>query len=68
MQGDPTLHALFAHSYWAIEDYENAHRHFLRSDDMNGLSDMLLEWAKTGYPSELDLFICRSVLLYATQM
>eukprot|EP00033_Pygsuia_biforma_P000267 GCRY01000331.1.p1 GENE.GCRY01000331.1~~GCRY01000331.1.p1 ORF type:complete len:310 (+),score=35.29 GCRY01000331.1:126-1055(+) len=44
--------------------YVSANIHFLKSGDVKEYAQMLVNWAKTGYNSEKDLFIARAVLQY----
>ena len=35
------------------------------SENMKDYADMVVEWSKEGYPSEIDLFITRPILWYS---
>eukprot|EP00029_Vermamoeba_vermiformis_P006292 TRINITY_DN2426_c0_g1_i1.p1 TRINITY_DN2426_c0_g1~~TRINITY_DN2426_c0_g1_i1.p1 ORF type:complete len:273 (+),score=48.06 TRINITY_DN2426_c0_g1_i1:88-906(+) len=63
-QGDPTLRTCFAHHFQAMQDYEVAQKHYLRSNDAEGFANMLIQWGEEVYPSEKDLLITRAVLMY----
>lgn len=45
-----------------VEDYSQSSTFFLVSEDMTEYAQMVLEWAATGYASEIDLFVTRPVL------
>lgn len=45
-----------------LEDYSQSSTYFLVSEDMTEYAKMVLEWAATGYASEIDLFVTRPVL------
>lgn len=63
-QGHPLLHNTFAKYFASLEEYESAQNHFIRGSDPEAYAEILIEWAKTGYPSEFDLYIARAVLMY----
>jgi len=58
------LHHQLARVCWNKQDYGAASRHYLRADAAEEHATMVLEWAAKGTPSELDLFLCRTVLQY----
>ena len=62
-QGAPELHTAFARDYASRKDYNNAQKHFLRSDDMDSFAKMCVEWAQAGLPGEADLFFTRPTLM-----
>ena len=43
----------------------HANNFYLISEEMGEYAQMVLEWASTGYASEIDLFVTRSVLWLA---
>ena len=70
--GYPPLNVFAAKYYWEkscgvgcpsrVEDYSQSSTFFLVSEDMTEYAQMVLEWATTGYASEIDLFVTRPVL------
>ncbi len=49
------------------ERYAQAQTHFLKGDSPKEFGEMLVNWAKQGYPSEYDLYIARAVLMYVVE-
>ena len=45
-----------------LGDYAISSNFYLISEEMDEYAQMVLEWASTGYASEIDLFVTRSVL------
>jgi len=62
--GDSELNCRAARCYSKINDYSNAQRYYLRSNKPDEFSEVIIKWAKYGYPNERDLFIARAVLQY----
>lgn len=62
--GNPALHNMAAATYTNAGMFEKAQPHFLRGDDPMAFGEMLDQWSATGYSSEADLFLARSVLGY----
>jgi len=62
--GNPIFHDALALSFYEQKDYGKAQRHFLRGTKPHEFARMLVEWSLESYPSERDLIIARSVLLY----
>lgn len=61
--GDAHLHQLLANEYWKMGEYHQAHRQFVRSENVeNEHTKLLIEWAQHGLHNERDLFIARAVL------
>ncbi|KAK8798403.1 hypothetical protein WA588_003485 [Blastocystis sp. NMH] len=60
--GYPPLNVFAAKYYWEKKDYSQSSTFFLVSEDMTEYAQMVLEWAATGYASEIDLFVTRPVL------
>jgi len=62
--GEPALHLMAARFYQSRQEYLTSHKHFLRSNQYNEHTTMLLEWSSKGFKSEIDLFLARAVLQY----
>ncbi len=62
MRGDPELQLLLSRAYKAHKDYIHAAKHYIHTENASEFAEMLFEWSKEGYPSELDLYIGRAVL------
>lgn len=56
---------LIAYNFWNANDYARARYHFIHSEDGYACGNLLIELhMKSGYPSEVDLFIVQAVLQY----
>lgn len=54
-----------AYNFWNANDYARARYHFIHSEDGYACGNLLIEFhLKSGYPSEVDLFIVQAVLQY----
>mmetsp|Transcript_2018 Transcript_2018/g.2881 ORF Transcript_2018/g.2881 Transcript_2018/m.2881 type:complete len:350 (+) Transcript_2018:31-1080(+) len=62
--GDVRLHTDLARYYDRRKEYAPAHKHYVRGSRPIDHARSTIEWAKKGYPSEIDLFIARGVLEY----
>jgi len=62
--GNAELNCRAARCYSKINDYNNAQRHYLRSNKPEEFADIIIKWSKLGYTTERDLFIARAVLQY----
>ncbi len=47
-----------------MQDFANAHKHYLRSEQPHAHAQLLLEWSHVTYASERDLLIVRAILQY----
>jgi len=63
-QGDSTLYALLARSYAEVRDYAAAQKCYIKSNEPQEFSVMLVKWISEGYSSESDLFLGRAVFQY----
>jgi hypothetical protein len=64
VRGDPELHLWLARVYSSMKDFTNANNHYLHAEAPKELSAMLVTHAASGYASEADLFVARTVLQY----
>jgi len=63
-EGAPEIHNMLTTHYNNEHDYGKAQKHFIRGNQPEQFSRVLVTWAKSVYPSERDLIIARVVFQY----